>query len=265
MTPKKTIYYDNLLEDEFSGTKIERKPLPENYKYYRKNPFYRAFAWFIYYLIAFPIIYLVVRFYGYRIKGAKKMWKLMHHPIFFYGNHTQILDAVVVQSLVSRGKRSYIVTNQDTSSIKGILWLVKMLGILPTPENPHESREFVEAIKYHASHKSAIIIFPEAHIWPYYTHIRPFGDDSFIYPAALGAPVVPFCTTYRSRKFFKNKRPLPTVYIGAAIFPDMNKSLPDRKKDLRDRVYDYLRETSSNQENVQYIRYLPRSEEKKDN
>ena len=72
MTPKKTIYYDNLLEDEFSGTKIERKPLPENYKYYRKNPFYRAFAWFIYYLIAFPIIYLVVRFYGYRIKGAKK-------------------------------------------------------------------------------------------------------------------------------------------------------------------------------------------------
>ena len=265
MTPKKTIYYDNLLEDEFSGTKIKRKPLPENYKYYRKNPFYRAFAWFVYYLIAFPIIYLVVRFYGYRLKGAKKMRKLMHHPIFFYGNHTQILDAVVVQSLVSRGKRSYIVTNQDTSSIKGILWLVKMLGILPTPENPNESRKFVEAIKYHASHKSAIIIFPEAHIWPYYTHIRPFGDESFTYPAAIGAPVVPFCTTYRSRKFFKNKRPLPTVYIGAAIFPDMNKSLPDRKKDLRDRVYDYLRETSSNQENVPYIRYLPRSEEKKDN
>ena len=264
MKPKKTIYYHDLQNDEFSGTKIKRRPLPENYKYYRKNPFYRAFAWFLYYLIAFPIIYLVVRFYGYRLKGAKKMRKLMHQPLFFYGNHTQILDAVVVQSLVSRGKRSYIVTNQDTSSIKGILGLVKMLGILPIPENPNEYRKFVEAMRYHASKKAAIIIFPEAHIWPYYTHIRPFGEESFTYPAAMGAPVVPFCTTYRARRFLKNHRPLPTIHIGAAIYPNMQLSLAERKKELRDWVYDYLRETSSNEENVEWIRYLPAEEKKED-
>jgi 1-acyl-sn-glycerol-3-phosphate acyltransferase len=258
MTPKKTIYYDNLLEDEFSGTKIERKPLPENYKYYRKNPFYRAFAWFIYYLIAFPIIYLVVRFYGYRIKGAKKMRKLMHHPIFFYGNHTQIIDAVTAQVNVSRGKRTYIVCNQDTTSIKGIRWLVTMLGCLAAPENPEEHEKFVAAIRYRIKQKCAISIFPEAHIWPYSTHIRPFGDDAFYYPAELNTPCVAMVMTYRERRFFKNHRPLPVIHVSRPIYPDMNLSLPDRKKDLRNKIYEFMLDYSSSEENIEWVSYQKR-------
>jgi hypothetical protein len=53
------------------------------------------------------------------------------------------------------------------------------------------------------SKKPGIMIFPEAHIWPYSTHIRPFGDESFVYPAELGAPVLAIATTYRPRKIFK--------------------------------------------------------------
>ena len=44
MKPKKIVYYKDPLNDEFSGTKIKRKPLPEHYKYVHKNIFYRAFA-----------------------------------------------------------------------------------------------------------------------------------------------------------------------------------------------------------------------------
>ena len=82
--PKKVVYYDDLLNDEFSGTKIKRIPLPKNYKYLHKNPFYRALSWFLYYIIAYPIVKLVV-FLGYRVKvkGKRNLRHLRHSGVFF--------------------------------------------------------------------------------------------------------------------------------------------------------------------------------------
>ncbi len=264
MKIKKTIYYHDLLNDEFSGTNIKRKPLPENYKYLHKNPFYRALSWFLYYIIAYPIVKLFV-FLGYhvKVKGKKNMRHLRHSGVFFYGNHTQVIDALTAQVNVSRGKRTYIVANQDSTSIPLIRGLVTMLGCLPTPENPSESAKFMEAVEHRIKQKCGISIFPEAHIWPYYTHIRPFGDDAFYYPAVLGTPCMAMVTTYRSRRFFKNRRPYPTIHLSRPIYPDMSLSLADRKKQLRDRVYEFMLDYSADEENVEYIHYVKAEEEAK--
>lgn len=261
MKPSKIVYYKDPLNDEFSGTKIDKKPLPENYKYVHKNIFYRAFTWFFYYLIALPILWFVMRFvYHYKVKGNKRIKGIMNSGVFFYGNHTSFTDALIAQTLVSRGKRTYIVTNQDTTSIKGIRWLVTSLGCIPTPENASQSSKFVDAIKYRIKQRCGIMIFPEAHIWPYSTHIRPFPDSSFIYPSELGTPVVAICTTYRPRKVFKNKPPLPTLHVSRPFFPNMDLSIPERKKELRQKVYDFLVDTASSEENVEYIAYLKQKE-----
>lgn len=257
--PKKVVYYDDLLNDEFSGTKIKRVPLPKNYKYVHKNPFYRALSWFLYYIIAYPIVKLVV-FVGYRVKvkGKRNLRHLRHSGVFFYGNHTQIIDAVTAQVNVSLGKRTYIVCNQDTTSIKGIRWLVTMLGCLAIPENPEEHEKFVEAIRYRIKQKCGISIFPEAHIWPYSTHIRPFGDDAFYYPAELNVPCVAMVMTYRERRFLKNHRPLPVIHVSRPIYPNMSLSLPERKKELRNRIYEFMLDYSSGEENVEWISYQKR-------
>lgn len=261
MKPKKIVYYKDPLNDEFSGTKIKRKPLPENYKYVHKNIFYRAFAWFFYYIIALPIIWFVLKFiFHYKVKGNKRIRGIMNSGVFFYGNHTSITDALIAQALVSRGKRTYIVANQDSTSISGIRWLVSMLGCLPTPENGVESAKFVDAIKYRIKQRCGIMIFPEAHIWPYSTHIRPFPDSSFIYPSELGTPVVAICTTYRPRKIFKDKPPLPTIHVSRPFFPNMALSIPERKKELRQKVYDFLLDVASSEENVEYISYIKAKE-----
>ena len=260
MKRQRIVYYENLLEDEFSGTKIKRIPLGDRYKYVHTNIFHRAFSWFLYYFLAYPILYWFGKIvYHVKVYGKKNRRLFRGQGCFYYGNHTQILDAVTAQAYVAKGKRTYIVCNQDTTSIKGIRWLVNMLGCIPTPENPKEAEQFKACIKTRIEQRKGISIFPEAHIWPYSTHIRPFGDDSFTYPAELGAPVVAMATTYRRRKIFKNRPPYVCIHISKPCYPDMSLSLPERRKALRDFVYDYLIDKASEEENYEYIRYVKKS------
>ena len=259
---KKTIYYEDPLNDDFAGTKIKPRPFPEKYRYVRKNPFWVLLSYFLYYVLAYPILWIVGKIWvGVKVKGRKNLRVLRRRGVFFYGNHTQIVDAWAVQVYVAKGKRSYIVADQDAINIPGLKGFVTLLGVMPIPDNAHRE-DFIKAIDYHYHHKKGIIIYPEQHIWPYSTHIRNFPDDSFTYPAKLGAPVVAICTTYRRPWLFPNKRkPKMTMHVSSPFYPKMKKSLAERKKDLRDKVYDFMLTHSCEDENIEYIRYVKKKEE----
>lgn len=255
MKDKRVIYYNDLLNDDFAGTNIKDKPFPQKYAYVHKNFFWNLTAILVYFIVAIPVLWITGKIMsGVKVKGRKNITKLRKTGFFVYGNHTGITDAWLVQAYMLRFKRGYIFADKDAISIPGIRTLVTMLGCLAMPDVAH-GEAFLEAVKYHYNKKHAIIIYPERHIWPYYTHIRPFPDDSFVYPANLGAPVVPICITYRSRKIRKNASPRMTVYVGKPIFPDMNVSLSDRKKKLRDKTYEFMLDKSSEVENVEYVVY----------
>ena len=262
MKPKKTVYYTDALTDDFAGTKIVRKPLPESFKYAHKDIFSRFFSWFLYWVIALPILYFPVKWiFGIKVKGKKNLRMIRRKGCFFYTNHTQIVDAMLIQLYVSGPRRTYIVADQDATSIPGIRYLVQLLGCIPVPETPKQHADFVECLKYRVRQHRGISIFPEAHIWPYCTHIRPFGDGSFVYPAELGCPVVPVCTTYRRHRLFKKRAPKMTVHVGRPIYPDKDLSVPQRKKMLRDRVYDFMVDMACEDENFEYIRYVKKPKE----
>lgn len=257
----KTVYYNDLLNDEFSGTKIKRKPLGPRFKYVHKNPFFRFFAFLFYRVVAVPLFFFVSKIgYGVKVLGKANTRSLHLKGYFVYGNHTQICDAWNPQVFVTGGKRAYIVANQDATSISGVRTLVQMLGCIPVPERPEEVPGFRECLAYRIKQKAAIIIYPERHIWPYYTHIRPFPDDSFVYPAELNVPVIAQCTTYRRRKFFKNGKPRMTIHLSSPIYPDMSLSLADRKKALRDQVYDFMVKHSAEDENIACVNYVKKAE-----
>ena len=262
MKQKKIVYYHDALHDDFAGTKIDHKPLPETFKFVNKDIFSRAFSWFIYWIFAVPLLWIPIKLlYGIKVKGGKNLRHLRRKGVFYYTNHTQIVDAMLIQLYVSYFKKTYIIADQDATSIPGIRYLVKCLGCIPVPETKAEHEKFIDAINYRYKQHRAISIFPEAHIWPYYTHIRPFGDDAFVYPATLGAPTVPVCVTYRKRRFFK--KPAMTVHVGKPILPDMKLSLRERKKGLRDRVYDFMVDMSAESENEEYIAYIKAKDEEK--
>jgi 1-acyl-sn-glycerol-3-phosphate acyltransferase len=158
-------------------------------------------------------------------------------------------------------RKTYVVANQAVTSIFGIRWFVMMLGALPVPENPEEVKKFLEALECHYRHRDVIMIFPEAHIWPYCTRIRPFADGSFNYPAQLNAPVVAMCTTFRQRKLFRHLPPKVTIHISDPYYPDLTKNLGERTKILRDQVYEFMEDTSASLDNYEFVSYYKKKDQ----
>ncbi len=254
---ERIIYYSDPLNDDFAGTGLKRVHLKKNYHYTSRNVFYRFVSFLVYYLIALPVLYVAGKFWrGIRVKGKKRLKALKGKGAFFYGNHTQIADGFMVQVYCVPWRRTSIIADRSAFAIKGIGWLLKMMGMLPVPETVGETMAFMKAIEDLNKRKNHIVIYPEAHIWPFYTGIRPFKENAFVYPSQLLAPVVPFCVTYRKRKIFRNKSPRMDIHIGQPVYPDASLSIHDRAKALRDRTYDFMVETASSNENVEWIKYV---------
>lgn len=261
MKPKKTIYYEDPLNDDFVGRSFKYKPLSKKFRFYHWDPIYWIIQETLYYVIAVPILWLVAKiFYGYRIVGKRKLKKakIGRKGYFIYGNHTSKADAFIPALGVASPRHPRIVCADNAMAYKVLNPLLMMLGALPLPSYPEQREPFFEAIKKHYQRGNPIIIFPEAHIWPYCSRIRPFGDASFSYPAQLGAPVFAICTTFEERKIFKFIHPKMVVHISDPIYPDMRLPLSERTHALRQAVYDYMEDTSASLDNVEYYRYLPK-------
>lgn len=99
--------------------------------------------------------------------------------------------------------------------------------------------------------RSAVTIYPEAHLWPYYNGIRPFPDASFRYPLLMHVPTVAFVVTYRQRRILRKLPPRITVTVSDPIAPESVAS----KKALRDCVYDFMCRTVAAQGSYAYIQY----------
>ena len=128
------------------------------------------------------------------------------------------------------------------------------LGALPLPDDKGAYKNFLAAIETHIERNHTVVVYPEAHIWPYYTKIRPFHDTSFAYPVKLNAPVYCFTNTYHKRKH--GKEPKIITYVDGPFYPDPEIPLRARRKDLRDRVYETMcrRAECSDHEQIRYIK-----------
>lgn len=259
---KKVVYYDDLLHDDFAGTDgFKSKPLPKDFKFFPKSKLYWFFSNFVYYIIAIPVFWVVGRLvYGFKIRGKRKFrkTKMGKKGFFVYGNHTSIGDAFFVPVWLIPPRRTFVLCSKESVSNPFLRPIEMMVGALPLPNDATQTKPFLEAVEKHVERGDAILIFPEAHIWPYSTRIRPFPEQSFTYPASLGRPVIATCVTYKKRKILRFLPPRAVMHVSGVIEPDMSKPLGERTKLLREAVYTYMVETSCSLDNYEYIRYLPR-------
>ncbi|MGM9553805.1 MAG: lysophospholipid acyltransferase family protein [Faecousia sp.] len=262
MREPKVFYYSDELNDDFAATKeLGGKPIGEDFPYIHKNPLWRAAAALLYRGVVTPVVFLYCKLlFGLRIKGKKQL-RGLKNGYFLYANHTQHAADAFIPSLVCFPKKAYIVTGASAVSIPGLRNIVQMLGAIPLPDETKGLQLFSEVLKTRISQGAAVCIYPEAHIWPYYTHIRPFRAGSFAYPADCGAPVVPYVVTYRERRLLKRLHPCITVQIGKPIFPD--RTAPNRKERhrLRNEAYAFMTETAERTAQPEYIRYIRKETE----
>lgn len=233
---KKVFYYTDLLEDDFAGNDIQRQPLPEDFSYRIEGPLQRGAAFFLHHFIATPIVFAVQKlYYREKIVNRRCIRPYLGEGVYLYGNHTRSAGDAFAPHLVTFPYKSYIVVGAETFSLPGLRWIVKALGAVPLPQTMVQTRAFSGALRSFAEEGAPVAIYPEAHIWPYYTQIRPFADASFAYPVRYEKPAFAFTATYQKTAF--RRRPRTTLYVDGPFFADPTLSPGQQRKELRDRVY----------------------------
>ena len=254
---KKTIYYSDLLNDDFANTALNKKPIPSDFPFAVTNPFWRILEFVFYRLIATPIVWLIGKVgFGLRIKNRRALRKLRGTGYYLYGNHTQGMMDAYTPTLVAFPKHAYIIVGSAAVSSSLLRLPVQLLGGIPIPDSLKGLQNFMKALSLRISGKSVVTIYPEAHIWPWYTGIRPFSDTSFAYPVNDGVPAVAFVTTYRKRKVFTKLPPCLTVIVSEPFYPDASLNKCDAKQKLRDEVYGFMCREASNPGNYAYYEYI---------
>lgn len=254
---RKIIYYSDPLRDEFSAAQIKAKPIDGSWRYIHTSRFKRFTHFFWYRAVATPLawLYLKLRF-RHRIVN-RKLLKSVKGGYFLYGNHTQPVADAFVPTMAAFPRDVYVIVHPANVSMPFLGRVTPSMGALPLPDGLDAAKNFAAAVKTRAEEGHAVAIYPEAHIWPWYTGIRPFPDGSFAYPVRLEKPAYCFTNTYQ-RRWYGVKL---VTYIDGPFTPDPALPLRERREKLRNDVFETMtrRSLESDFVKIEYRRREPES------
>lgn len=261
MKQPRVCYYRGPIHDDFAGTNINTRVVDDTYPYER-GAVWRVASWVLYYLIAYPIVYLICKLFGFDFSAVKGARRLIKGGFCLYGNHTHFTDAFL-PPIVAFPKRAYTVAGADAVSIGLFSGVPPLLGAVPIPTGLKGMSTFLGLIKKLCTAGCCIGIFPEAHIWPYYTGIRPLQPISFRYPVAWNVPAVAMVVTYHRHggllRFIKT--PARKLHISEPMYPREDLSPREAQRELCQRVQDYMERTVKQYSTYEYISYQRVGEE----
>lgn len=236
------IKYYNSYNDDFVKSDNQNYELKKDYKWIHRVPYLLYIPFLIFSFVYTKIVLSV------KVKNKKI---LKEKNFFIYANHTQALGDAFNPFCLLFPKKPKIIVASSNLGIKGIGKLLPYLGALPIPNDIHQMKDFIKTVNYYAKN-SPIIIYPEAHVWPYNTFIREFPITSFDFPVTNNVPSYVMVTTYQKRKHFK--KPKITVYFDGPFYPDNLETKKEKMKNLHDKVYNSMVDLSKNS-TYSYIEY----------
>ena len=207
MKRQEVICYKDELNDDFSGLSIKTRPLGEGYRYIRTGKLFKIFEFVFYYAVMIPVVYMLQKIYCHQKFANRKVLKQAKKDgCFLVGNHTQVQSDSYVGPLATYPKKCFIVSNPHVLSIRGLRLGMQAYGVIPLGSNLDEKKAFLHCVETRIKQGNAVILYPEAHVWPYYTKIRPFDHQAFCYIADLQKPMFVLTNCYQKRRFFNNNK-----------------------------------------------------------
>lgn len=255
MSTSRIKYYKSFDEDVVT-LKNQNYQLPPEYNYSTSRLKYRILAPIVS-TIAWILGWFYDKFFLHlKFENEEILKEVKNTGYFVYGNHTlPVADSLSIFLLEPLTKVSAIVTAANLAIPVVGSWLTYG-GVVPIPTDRHRLLEFNQAVVNKIKNKKSMFIYPEAHVWPYYTKIRPLNLGSFHYPVETGAPVYCKTTTFQKRRW--GKRPKITVYIDGPIDWNRKQSKIDQEKELLEKVQATL-EQRSKLSTYEYIHYKKRN------
>lgn len=200
-----------------------------------------------------PYAFLYMKFkFGLKIENRKVLKDFKNTGYFVYANHTQNMGDAFAPTIINFPKKVKVIVHPNNVSIPFWGNIIKFLGPLPIPGDIESGKNFINAIDYFIAKKNTIVIYPEAHVWNYYTKIRPFKSYSFKYPINCKVPSFSMTTTYQK---WKKGKPRIVMYIDGPFYPKENLNIKEKREDLRNQIYECMIKRAENS-NIEYIKYV---------
>lgn len=248
----KIIYYEDEQKDDFSGVRRKTIRVDKNYKY-QKSLLWKVGSFILYRCIMTPIAYFYMKLkFNFKIINKSVLKKHRKSCYFLYANHTQIPGDGYMPSVLCFPKKVKVLVHADNVSLKGTKNFMEMIGAVPIPNHFSGMPAFKNILHQYVEQKNVIMIYPEAHIWPYYTKIRPFGSVSFTYPYLENKPVYCFTVTYQKGFIRTNIK----AYVDGPFYPNLSLPKKEAIEELRNIVYETMNKRSkySSYEKIKYIK-----------
>ena len=263
---ERIFYYTSEEDDPIKTDEQEKKVevgLPEGYEFIPKNPFVKLYS-----AALFRIFKLFGQYYerGYwqaKFYGREKLKKAKGKGYVIYANHTNPFHDVFGPAIAA-DRRIFTIISPVNLKIPGIGKVLPYIGGLPLGKTTEEKKAFNEAVDKRLKQKKVLVIYPEAHVWPYATKARKFpaGDKSFKYAVRNNLPIFTMTTTYHKRKDDKRgELPRMDIYIDGPFWPDANLSEDENRVKLAKEAYDSMVKYSK-KNSYEYFQYRPKSAKK---
>ncbi len=257
MKERKTVYYKTEADDFFKASG-ELPKVDESYKYIKDGFFHKCTAFILYRLIATPVAFFYSKL-ALRDKyiGKEKLRPFKKQGYFVYSNHTQAIGDAFSPNIMLFPKKVYVIVGKDNLALPVIGKKTAYLGALPLPDNLKASRNFSAAVKRRISEGAAVVVYPEAHVWPYYNGVRDFSDSALELPVREGSPIFTATRVYRARK--PGKKPRSEIYIDGPFMPSDALPRKDERTRLKEEIYLTMRARCALSD-CEYIKYIKADE-----
>lgn len=242
---ERVFYYVSEEDDPIKTDEQEKKQevrLPEGYQFIPKNIFVRMYS-----AVLFRVFWIFGQWYERhywqaKFYGREKLKEARGRGYLIYANHTNPFHDVFGPA-VAADRRIFTIISPVNLKIPGIGKLLPYIGGLPLGKTIEEKKAFNTAVDKRLKQKKVLVVYPEAHVWPYATKIRQFpaGDRSFKYATRNNLPIYTMTTTYHKRKDKKHgDLPRMDVYIDGPFWPDLEKGDDVARADLAEKAYDSM-------------------------
>ena len=241
---ERVFYYTSEEDDPIKTDEQEKKikvELPADYVFIRKNPFYRIYAAVLYAGFKVFARWYARNYLQMKVFGREKLKKARGTGYVIYANHTNPFHDAFSPAVVA-DRHIYTITSPVNLKIPGIGKFLPALGAMPLGSTKEQKKIMNDAVDTRLKQKKCLVIYPEAHVWPYYTGIHKFpaGDKSFKYAVRNDVPIFTMTTTYHRSKKKGQERPRMDVYIDGPFYPDIKISEDKARAELMKEAYDSM-------------------------
>lgn len=225
----------------------------EKYKYVPTNTFFRIISWIVYYIIAVPILSILLKLvYDLKIEGKENIKNLQGGAITV-SNHVLVLDCAMVGLAVCGKKKIFYTTQSESFQIPFVRKLIKLLRAIPIPKEVKNKERMVKEISNLLKDNKFVHFYPEAILYPYCNKIRHFKNGAFDLAIKNDVPVVPIVIKFRQpkgiRKILKRKKDATLKILEPIYFENILKE--ESQDNLDNNLKNNLENNSKSNSNLE--------------